>query len=98
MKNGFVRIVAIVALVALTHTKLLAAEQTPAPSQQPPGQQDQKAAEPAEKPLAPGWLALECCVGLADDAIAKGKGVVQDALGIGMSGFFDVRGMARMGG
>lgn len=42
-----------------------------------------------EKPLAPGWLSLDCCVGLLDKAIANGKGAVEGALGIGISGFFD---------
>jgi len=50
---------------------------------------EQKAAEPADKPLPPGWLSLDCCIGPLDDAIANGKGAVEKALGIGISGFFD---------
>ena len=29
-----------------------------------------------EKPLAPGWLSLDCCVGPLDKAIADGKGAL----------------------
>jgi hypothetical protein len=47
-----------------------------------------RAAE-AEKPLAPGWLSLDCCIGPVDNAIANGKGVIEKALGIGISGYFD---------
>ncbi len=47
-----------------------------------------KAAE-EEKPLAPGWLSLDCCVGVADKAIADGKSVIEKALGISISGFLD---------
>jgi hypothetical protein len=42
-----------------------------------------------EKPLSPGWLSLDNSVGLLDNAIANGKGRVQDALGIGISGYLD---------
>ena len=42
-----------------------------------------------EKPLAPGWLSLDCCVGSMDKAIANGKGAVEGALGIGISGYLD---------
>jgi hypothetical protein len=50
---------------------------------------EQKPPEPAEKPLEPGWLSLDGSVGLLDKAIADGKGRVQDALGIGIAGYFD---------
>jgi len=59
-----------------------AEEQKPAPAEQKP-------AEPEEKPLGPGWLSLDCCVGPLDNAIANGKGVLEKALGIGISGFLD---------
>ena len=42
-----------------------------------------------DKPLAPGWLSLDCCVGLVDQKIAEGKSVLENALGIGISGYFD---------
>ncbi|HEY7216787.1 MAG TPA: outer membrane beta-barrel protein [Candidatus Binatia bacterium] len=42
-----------------------------------------------EKPLAPGWLSLDCCVGPLDNAIANGKGALEKALGIGISGYLD---------
>jgi hypothetical protein len=42
-----------------------------------------------EKPLAPGWLSLDGSVGVVDKAVADGKSRLQDALGIGISGFFD---------
>jgi Putative beta-barrel porin-2, OmpL-like. bbp2 len=42
-----------------------------------------------EKPLAPGWLSLDCCIGPLDKGIASGKGAIQDALGINFGGFLD---------
>lgn len=42
-----------------------------------------------EKPLAPGWLSLDCCVGPLDGAIADGKGALEKALGISISGYLD---------
>jgi len=42
-----------------------------------------------QKPLAPGWLSLDCCVGLADKAIGDAKSVVEKALGVSISGFLD---------
>ncbi|HEX7231887.1 MAG TPA: outer membrane beta-barrel protein [Candidatus Binatia bacterium] len=50
---------------------------------------EQKPAEPAEKPLGPGWLSLECCVGPVDNAIANGKGALEKAIGISISGYLD---------
>jgi hypothetical protein len=41
------------------------------------------------KPLEPGWLSLDGSVGLLDRGIAEGKGNIEKALGIGISGFFD---------
>src|SRR6476659_6067905 len=57
-------------------------EQKPAPAEQKP-------AEPEEKPLGPGWLSLDCCVGPLDNAIANGKGALEKAVGIGISGYLD---------
>lgn len=47
------------------------------------------AAEPADKPLEPGWLSLDCCVGVLDGKIADGKGALEKALGISISGYLD---------
>lgn len=44
----------------------------------------------ADKPLAPGWLSLDSSVGKLDGAIGRGKGALEKALGIGISGYFDV--------
>ncbi|HEY3301957.1 MAG TPA: outer membrane beta-barrel protein [Candidatus Binatia bacterium] len=41
------------------------------------------------KPLEPGLLSLDGSVGLLDKGIAEGKGNIEKALGIGISGFFD---------
>ena len=56
---------------------------------QTPPATEQKPAEPAEKPLGPGWLSLEYCVGPLDNAIANGKSALEKALGIGISGYLD---------
>jgi hypothetical protein len=47
----------------------------------------QAAEEP--KGLPPGWLSLDSTVGILDKKIEDGKGVVEKALGISISGFFD---------
>jgi hypothetical protein len=57
------------------------AQQQPAPEQKP--------AEPAEKPLAPGWLSLDSSVGVLDSKIADGKAAVEKALGISIGGYLD---------
>ena len=41
------------------------------------------------KPLEPGLLSLDGSVGLLDQSIAEGKGNIEKALGLGISGFFD---------
>jgi hypothetical protein len=41
------------------------------------------------KPLEPGLLSLDGSVGLVDKGIAEGKGNIEKALGLGISGFFD---------
>jgi len=57
---------------------------------QKPPTTEQKPAEPAEKPLAPGWLSLDSTVGIVDNKIADGKTALQNALfGINISGFLD---------
>ena len=50
---------------------------------------EQKPAEPAEKPLEPGWLSLDSSVGAADRWIALNKAAVEGAIGIGISGYLD---------
>jgi hypothetical protein len=60
-----------------------------AAEEQKPAATEQKPAEPEEKPLGPGWLSLDCCVGVLDGKIADGKGALEKALGIGISGFLD---------
>jgi hypothetical protein len=42
-----------------------------------------------DKPLAPGLLSLDSSVGKLDGAIANGKGSLEKALGIGISGLLD---------
>lgn len=42
-----------------------------------------------DKPLAPGWLSLDSSVGALDKGIATGKGALEKALGISISGFLD---------
>src|SRR5215813_10988975 len=75
MKRRIVTSLWLVNIFVLLHTPLYA--------------QEQKPAEPAEKPLGPGWLSLDCCVGLIDKWIADNKAKVQDFLGIGISGYID---------
>ncbi len=77
MKKGTLAVWWLLSILILTFRPVYAAE----PEQKPP--------EPAEKPLGPGWLSLDGSVGLLDKAIADGKGRLQDALGIGISGFLD---------
>ena len=54
-----------------------------------PAAAEQKPAEPADTPLGPGWLSLDCCVGVLDGKIADGKGALEKALGISISGYLD---------
>jgi hypothetical protein len=42
-----------------------------------------------DKPLAPGWLSLDSSVGVMDSGIANGKGALEKAVGIAISGFLD---------
>ena len=47
------------------------------------------AAEEADKPLGPGWLSLDCCIGPLDKAIGDGKDSLQKALGLNFGGYLD---------
>ncbi len=42
-----------------------------------------------DKPLGPGWMSLDSSVGAFDNAVANGKGTVEKALGIGISGYLE---------
>ena len=42
-----------------------------------------------DKPLGPGWLSLDCCIGPLDNGIASAKGALEKALGISMGGYLD---------
>ena len=46
-------------------------------------------AEEAPKGLGPGWLSLDGSVGLLDQKVEEGKGAIEKALGISISGFLD---------
>jgi hypothetical protein len=50
----------------------------------------QKLSAAEEKPLAAGALSLDSSVGVVDQGIANGKGSLEKALGIGISGFIDM--------
>ena len=54
-----------------------------------PAATEQKPAEPADKPLEPGWLSLDSSVGAADGWIAVNKAALEGAIGIGISGYLD---------
>ncbi len=82
MKISIVVLVCLMLVLPVVPANAQQAQQQAAPEQKPP--------EPAEKPLAPGWLSLDSSVGLLDAKIADGKGALQNALfGINISGFFD---------
>jgi hypothetical protein len=83
MKRGRVALLWLLSIIILSLGPVYAQQE------QKPAQPEQKPAEPAEKPFAPGWLSLDCCVGVLDKAIANGKSSVEKALGIGISGFLD---------
>jgi hypothetical protein len=78
MKKGLAILLLVLGIYVMP---VLAAEEQKTPEQKP--------AEPADKPLAPGWLSLDSSVGILDKQIADGKSAVQDALGINISGFLD---------
>ena len=76
MKKGLAALLILLGSYVLPPMAIHAAEEpTPAPAE--------------EKPLGPGWLSLDCCVGVLDGKIADGKGAVEKVLGIGISGYFD---------
>jgi hypothetical protein len=83
MKKTFFGLVFSLTVLVLADVALHAAEE-----QKPPAE-EQKPAEPADKPLEPGWLSLDSSVGILDKKIGDGKSALQDALGIGISGFVD---------
>ena len=57
--------------------------------EQKPAAPEEKPAEPAEKPLGPGWMSLDSSVGVVDNWIALNKSAVENAIGIGISGYLD---------
>ena len=78
MKKGLAALLILLGSYVLPPMAIHAAEEpTPAPAE--------------EKPLGPGWLSLDCCVGVLDGKIADGKGAVEKAVGIGISGYFDTK-------
>src|SRR5882724_10167402 len=83
MKKGLVVLLLVLASYALRVPWVRAAEEPKPPAT------EQKAAEPAEKPLGPGWLSLDSSVGVADKWIALNKSSIESALGINISGFLD---------
>src|SRR5258706_3988019 len=83
MKKGLAVLLLVLASYAGPVTLLRAAEE------QKPATPEQKPAEPEDKPLGPGWLSLDCCVGPIDNAIGNGKGALEKALGISISGYLD---------
>lgn len=84
MKKGWVGLLLMLAIFAPPVMSVQAAEE------QKPAATEQKPAEPEDKPLGPGWLSLDCCVGVLDGKIADGKGALEKALGISISGFLDM--------
>ncbi len=83
MKKVLVILLLVLASYAVPATWVRAAEEPKPPAT------EQKPAEPAEKPLGPGWLSLDSSVGVADKWIALNKSSIESALGINISGFFD---------
>ncbi len=58
MKRGILPLLWLLSILILPLRPIYAAE----PEQKP----EEKPAEPAEKPLGPGWLSLDSTVGVAD--------------------------------
>lgn len=81
MKNSIVVLFWVILILSLKPAYAQQVQQQPAPEQKP--------AEPAEKPLEPGWLSLDSSVGVADNWIATQKSSLQNAIGIGISGYLD---------
>ena len=81
MKRTIVALFWVMVVLPLATVNAQQAQNQPAPEQKP--------AEQAEKPLAPGWLSLDGTVGVLDNAIAEGKSVLEKSLGISIGGFLD---------
>ncbi len=84
MKKNMVRAAVIVTLL-LFGTRFTYAAEEPKPAAP-----EAKPAAEEPKPLEPGLLSLDSSVGLLDKKIEEGKSAVEKALGIGISGFFDL--------
>ncbi len=83
MNKRLVRLLLVLVSFALLAMTAQAAEEPK------PAATEQKPAEPEEKPLGPGWMSLDCCVGVLDGKIGDAKGALEKALGISISGFLD---------
>ena len=90
MRNGVVGIFALVGLLAVSYGSGIAAEDKPAPGSSRRDSRSNKPPEPADKPLGPGWLTWIAASVYLDNAIASGKSSIEKAIGINISGFFDV--------
>ena len=91
MKRGMLALATLFGILTLVFKPVYAQDQKPAaqtPAAQTPAP-EQKSAEPEEKPLGPGWLSLDCCVGLVDNWIAMQKSAVEKMIGINISGYID---------
>src|SRR5262250_150844 len=83
MRKTLVGLLLALASCAVPITLVRAAEEPKPPAT------EQKPAEPAEKPLEPGWLSLDSSVGAADNWIQLNKAAVENAIGIGITGYLD---------
>ena len=84
MKRGILALLWLLSILILPLRPLYAAE-----PEQKPAAPEEKPAEPAEKPLGPGWMSLDSSVGVVDNWIALNKSAVENAIGIGISGYLD---------
>ena len=84
MKRGILALLWLLSILILPLRPIYAAE-----PEQKPAAPEEKPAEPAEKPLGPGWMSLDSSVGVVDNWIALNKSAVENAIGIGISGYFD---------
>jgi hypothetical protein len=83
IKTNAARTVVILTFLLFASTFTYAAEEAKPPAEPP------KPAADEPKPLEPGVLDLETTVGQADKAVEKAKSILENAWGIGISGFFD---------
>jgi hypothetical protein len=83
IKTNAARTVVILTFLLFASTFSYAAEEAKPPAEPP------KPAADEPKPLEPGLLGLESTVGVADKAVEKAKSILENAWGIGISGFFD---------